>query len=157
MNNKCKPICRLCRNLVISTAVAFDAGTNTLNITIPDGTYYNGQKVCIVIAQTIPTTTTINALVNIITNGGTFPLTKCNCVQVTACEIRTRTRYSTCVSTNTVSGVFRLLGKVCCLGAETLDSLPVVSTPAVANVVADPVVAFSMPKVVAKKEAKTNE
>lgn len=123
--NNCKTSCRLCPNLVISTAVAFDATTNTLNITIPERAYNNCDKVCIVIAQTIPTTTTISALVNIVVGTSTFPLLKCNCIQATSCEIRTRTRYSTKVVTNTVSGAFRLLGRVWCNTPETLDTLPI--------------------------------
>ena len=125
MNNNCKTSCRLCPNLVISTAVAYDAGTNTLNITIPERAYNNCNKVCIVIAQTIPATTTIGALVNIVVGASTFPLLKCNCVQATACEIRTRTRYSTQVVTDTVSGAFRLLGKVSCVSPDVLDTLPI--------------------------------
>ena len=123
--SNCKNVCRLCRSLVISTAVAFDAGTNTLNITIPNNGYRNCEKVCIIVAQTIPVATTNNALVNIIVDGTTFPLKRCNCTQATACEIRTRTKYSTRVVTNTVSGVFRLLGRTypCC--PESLDTLPI--------------------------------
>lgn len=126
--SNCKNVCRLCRSLVISTAVAFDAGTNTLNITIPNNGYRNCEKVCIIVAQTIPATTTINALVNIIVDGTTFPLQRCDCTQATACEIRTRTKYSTRVVTNTVSGAFRLLGKTypCC--PESLDTLPIAAT-----------------------------
>jgi hypothetical protein len=125
MNNNCKTSCRLCPNLVISTAVAFDAATNTLNITIPERAYDNFDKVCIVIAQTIPATTTVGALVNIVIGASTFPLLKCNCVQATACEIRTRTRYSTQVVTDTVSGAFRLLGRVSCATPDVLDTLPI--------------------------------
>lgn len=112
--NHCTNVCKLCKNLVISTAVAFDTATNTLNITIPDRAYTNCEKVCIVVAQAIPTTTTVSALVNITVGASTFPLLKCNCAQATACEIRTRTRYATRVVTNTVSGAFKLLGKVYC-------------------------------------------
>lgn len=121
----CKPVCSLCRNLVISTAVAYDSTTNTLNITIPNRGYRNCEKVCIVVAQAIPATTTINALVYIFVEGSSFPLTKCDCSQVTACEMKTRTRYCTQVRTNTTSGVFRLLGNVCCTRPSDLDTLPV--------------------------------
>lgn len=124
----CQNVCKLCRNLVISTAVAYDSTTNTLNITIPDRGYRNCEKVCIVVAQSIPATTTINARVFIFVGASSFPLTKRNCAQVTACEIKTRTKYSTCVQTNTTSGVFRLLGNVCCTSPENLDVLPVTPT-----------------------------
>lgn len=124
----CTPVCKLCKNLVISTAVAFDSTANTLNITIPNNNYSKGDKVCIVVAQTIPTTTTISALVNIVVGTSSFPLQRVSGVQATACEIKTRTRYSTCVVTNTVSGAFRLLGKLNCQTPNSLDALPVTTT-----------------------------
>ena len=120
----CKNVCRLCPNLVLSTAVAYDAGTDTLNITLPDLGFRACDKVCIVIAQAIPTTTTRTALVNIVVGTGTFPLLKSDCSQATACEVNTRTKYSTRVVTNTTSGAFRLLGKIypCC--PDNLTVLP---------------------------------
>src|SRR5699024_12880197 len=86
----CKTVCKLCNNLVISTAVAFTGGN--LVITLPAGSYTNGCKYCIVIAQAIPDTTTINAPVVIQIGTGTeqYPLTKCNCAQVTACRSEER-------------------------------------------------------------------
>ncbi len=110
----CKPICRLCDRLVISNAVAF-TGAN-LVINLPAGSYQNREKYCIVIAQTIPATTTINAPVFITIGAGTelYPLTKPNCSQVTACSLRTRTRYSTCLVTTPTTATFRLLGYPCC-------------------------------------------
>lgn len=55
----CKPVCKLCNHLVLSQAVAFTGGN--LEINLPAGSYNNGEKYCIVIAQSIPDTTTINA------------------------------------------------------------------------------------------------
>ena len=121
----CKNVCRLCPNLVISESVAFDAATNTLNITIPDNGYRNCDKVCIVVAQTIPATTTINALVNIVVSGTSFPLVKFNCVQATACEIQTRTKYTTRVITTPTTGTFRLQGKIYCARPSNLLTLPI--------------------------------
>lgn len=126
----CKNNCRLCDRLVISTSVAFDAAANTLTITIPDGAYVNCEKYCLVVAQAIPETTTITALVEIATNGGTFPLVKCNCAQATACEIKTRTKYATRVQTNTTSGVFRLLSNPKCTPPSTLNALPTAAADA---------------------------
>lgn len=110
----CKNVCRLCDKLIISTAVGFTAPN--LVITIPEGSYYNGEKYCIVVAQTIPATTTINAPVVIQIGDGTelYPLTRKNCRQVTACGVRTRTKYSTRVVTSGTGGTFRLLGDCCC-------------------------------------------
>lgn len=111
----CNNVCKLCPNLVISEAVTFTAGTGLI-INIPEGSYRDGCKVCIVVAQTIPAETTITAPVFITIGAGTelYPLNKCDCTQATACSIRTRTKYSTRVETNAVSGVFKLLGKIPC-------------------------------------------
>lgn len=126
--SKCKNVCKLCPNLIISEAVAFDPTTNSLDITIADNGYRNCEKVCIVVAQTIPESTTINALVNIVVNGIRFPLQRCNCTQATACEIKTRTKYSTKVVTNNVSGAFRLLGPTYPSCPESLLALPTDTT-----------------------------
>lgn len=119
----CKPICRLCDRLVLSQSVTFTGGNLIINL--PAGAYNNNSKYCIVIAQAIPATTTINAPVFITIGTGTvqYPLTRRNCVQVTACGIRTRTKYSTCVSTTATGGSFRLLGQPCCSPNNTLTSI----------------------------------
>lgn len=119
----CKPVCKLCDRLVISQAVTFD-GTNLI-INLPAGSYSDGCKYCIVVAQAIPATTTINAPVVITIGTGTvlYPLTNRCCAQVTACAIRTRTRYSTCVSTSATGGSFKLLGKPCCSPNNALTSI----------------------------------
>ena len=120
----CKNVCRLCDNLIISTAVTFTAGTGLI-ITIPEGSYADGQKYCIVVAQAIPTTTTISAPVFIQIGAGTvlYPLDKCDCTQATACNIRTRTKYSTRVETTATGGIFKLLGKVCCAPNNNLTAI----------------------------------
>ncbi len=119
----CKNICRLCDKLIISTAVTFTAPN--LVITIPEGSYRNGEKYCIVVAQAIPDTTTINAPVVIQIGDGTvlYPLTKYNCAQATACSIRTRTKYSTRVFTTPTSGTFRLLGNPACAPNNNLTAI----------------------------------
>lgn len=157
--NNCQNICKICKNLIISTSVDFDPTTNSLDITIPDNGYRNCEKVCIVIAQTIPSSTTINALVNIVVGGVRFPLQRINCTQVNACAIRTRTKYSTKVYTSATSGTFRLLGDVNCYPQNNLASLPIpTTTVAVAN--ANIQVANTTPRVrntTAKKGVETNE
>ena len=126
----CKPSCKLCKNLVISqsvTVVTVD-GTDTLVIDLPTRAYNDNCKYCIVVAQTIPTTATINMPVAFSIGGDTtivYPFVRCNCVQVTACQIRTRTRYSTIVETNATSGVFKSLGGLACAcPINALQSLP---------------------------------
>ena len=130
----CKSNCKICRQLVISESVLFDPTTNSLDITLPTPSeengvrYLNGCKVCIVVAQAIPASTTINALVNIVIGGTRFPLVQCNCSQVTACQIKSRTRYATRVVTDTVSGSFRLLSNLCCTKPDNLRALPITPT-----------------------------
>ena len=119
----CKTVCKLCDKLVISQSVTFSDGN--LIIDLPAGSYNDGCKYCIVVAQSIPATTTINAPVVITIGTGTqqYPLLKCDCSQATACSIRTRTRYSTCVETTPTSGVFRLLGRTCCAPSNNLRGI----------------------------------
>lgn len=109
----CKNICKLCDKLILSTSVTYNAPN--LQISIPEGSYYNNEKYCIVIAQNIPAETPVDAPVTISIVNGTqvYPLTNCDCRPVTARAIRTRTKYSTIVKTDATSGIFRLLGKLC--------------------------------------------
>lgn len=119
----CPTVCKLCNRLIISTAVTFTAPN--LIITIPAGSYEDGEKYCIVVAQTIPTDTTITAPVFIQIGDGTelYPLDRCDCSQATACNIRTRTRYSTRVVTDANTGTFRLMGRTCCASNNDLRSI----------------------------------
>lgn len=130
----CKPSCKLCRNLVISqsvTLVTID-GTDTLVVDLPARTYGNGCKICVIISQTIPNVP-INTPVAFSIGGDTttvFPFVRCDCSQITVCAIRTRTRYSTRVSTNAIGGVFKSLGGLCQCPTNVLESLPVATTTA---------------------------
>ena len=126
----CKNVCKLCDKLVISSAVTFTNGNLVINL--PAGNYGDGCKYCIVVAQTIPETTTINAPVYITIGTGTtlYPLNKCNCAQATACAMRTRTKYSTIVHTTPTGGSFRLCGNLPCAPSNNLRSLPVTATAA---------------------------
>lgn len=133
----CKPSCKLCDKIRISQAVTVVTvdGTDTLVIDLPVGVYGDGCKYCIVIAQAIPDTATINMPVAFSIGGDTttvYPFVKCDCSQITACGIRTRTRYSTRVSTSATSGVFKSLGGTSCSPNNALLSLPIPVT-AVAN------------------------
>lgn len=115
--------CRLCDRLIISQAVTFTAPNLIINL--PAGAYQNCERYCIVVAQSIPDATTINAPVFITIGDGTelYPLNRCNGVQATASGIRTRTRYATRVATTATGGAFRLLGKICCYPTDNLTSI----------------------------------
>lgn len=119
----CKNTCALCDRLIISQAVTF--ADDTLTINLPAGTYMDGCKYCIVIAQAIPAATTINAAVVITIGDGTeeYPLVGCDCAQLTACSLRTRTRYATRVVTNATGGSFRLLGRAACAPNNNLTGI----------------------------------
>lgn len=114
---------KLCRHLVLSQTVTFADGV--LQINIPAGSYNNGERYCLVIAQAIPTETTIAAPVVITIGAGTeqYPLQNRCCAPVTACGIRTRMRYATIVATSPTGGVFKLLGSPACAPDYSLAAI----------------------------------
>lgn len=129
----CKPVCKLCDKIRISTAVNVVTGNVVINL--PAGSYNNCEKYCVIVAQNIPATAPIGANVFFTIGGGTvqYPLLDCNCRPVTACGIRTRTRYSVKVETTATSGVFRMLGRTCPCPTNNLTSINgTVSTDATA-------------------------
>ena len=118
---------------MISTSVSIVTidGTDTLVVDIPTGVYSNGCKVCLVIAQTIPTTATIGTPVAISIGGDTttvYPIVGRDCNQITACAIRTRRKYPLRISTTTTSAVFKSLGNLSCAPNTVLDTIPVPTT-----------------------------
>lgn len=125
----------VCNNntLIISDSITVvTIGTTpTLVIDIPEGTY--GNKCCyrLLLAQEIPDTATINMPVAISISGVTttvYPLTKCNCTQLTPCALRYRQVLSVLVLTTPTAGTFKVLNKLPCCPTNNLISLPV--TPA---------------------------
>lgn len=120
---ECRNVCRLCNRLIISDSVTFTDGNLIVNI--PAGSYRNGEIYCIIVAQTIPAETTINAPVFITIGTGTtqYPLTNRCCAQVTACSLRTRTKYSTVVATSATGGSFKLLGRPACAPNNNLTAI----------------------------------
>lgn len=118
MKNKC----RLCDRFIISEAVNFAAGVVTIDL--PAGSYADGCKYCIVIAQAIPATATIGSVVELSIGAGTetYPLVDRCGNPVTAGRIRTRTKYPVCVNTTATGGSFRLTRDLCCEG-DTLRAL----------------------------------
>lgn len=129
----CKNSCRLCDKLIISQSVSIVTvnDVDTVVIDLPERTYNDNCKYCIIIAQAIPTTATIGSPVAFSIGGDTttvYPFVKCDCSQITVCGIRTRTRYATVVSTNAIGGVFKSLGGISCYPINNLTSLPVPAT-----------------------------
>lgn len=126
----CTQTCKICDKLIISASVSIVTvdGTDTLIIDLPEGVYANATKYCVVIAQAIPTTATINMPVAFSIGGVTttvYPFINNNCTQVTAAGVRTRTKYPVVVCTNATSGVFRALNTIRCYPTDNLPSLPV--------------------------------
>lgn len=118
MNN-----CKLCDRFIISNSISYDSGVLTVNL--PSGSYRNGCNYCIVLAQSIPDTTIIGAPVVFTIGDGTttYPLVNRCCKPVTACGIRTRTKYPVRVETTATSGVFKMQGKPCCTPNNDLVAL----------------------------------
>lgn len=124
---ECIRDCRLCNRLVLSTAINYDATTNRVLVALPAGAYENNQKYCIVLAQTIPTTATINSQVyfTIGTSTTQYPLVDRCCTPVYATQIRTRKIYPVRVSTSVNAGVFKYVGNCLPSANRTIsNSLP---------------------------------
>ena len=122
----CPCIGKLCDKFILSQSVTF--ADDTLVINIPTGSYQDGAKYCIVVAQDIPTTTTIAAPAVITIGEGTtqYPLVKSDCTPVYACSLSSRTRYSTRVETEIGGGVFKMMGRIPCICAvNTPAALPI--------------------------------
>lgn len=119
----CKNVCRLCDKLRISTAVNIVDGNVVIDL--PAGSYNSCAKYCIIVAQAIPTTATIGANVFFTIGGGTvqYPLVNRCCRPVTACGIRTRTRYSVRVETTPTGGTFKMLGNTCPCPTNNLTAI----------------------------------
>lgn len=128
----CNNFPQICPRTIISDSVSIVTvdGVDTLLIDIPLATYMDGFKYGLVIAQAIPTAATIDMPVAVSIGGDTttvYPLTDCSCSQLTACSIRTRTRYPVMVSTTATSGVFKVLGYLRCSPNNDLASLPILA------------------------------
>ena len=125
--SECVQNCRLCDKFILSQAITFD-GTN-LTVNLPAGSYGNCQKYCIVLAQSIPEATTINAPVVFTIGDGTtlYPFLNCDCTPIFASQVRTRRIYPARVNTAVDTGVFKYVGK-CKLPSNattTIQALPI--------------------------------
>lgn len=129
----CNNSCNECPRKIFSdsvTVVAVD-GTDTLVIDVPQQSFTDCQRGCIVIIQNIPDTATINMPVAISIGGDTttvYPVVTCECSQVVACSLRTRRRYPFKVSTNATGGVFKILRNLSCAPNNNLVTIPVTTT-----------------------------
>lgn len=119
----CGYVQALCPRLVFSQSVTFD-GTSVV-VNLPAGSYQNGCQYCVVITQPIPAEATIGAPVVFTIGDGDveYPLTNRCCAQVTACGIRTRTKYTVMVSTSATGGTFRMLGQPHCSHSFALNAI----------------------------------
>ena len=129
----CKSVCQVCKKLVISQAINFT--DNTLIVDLPAGSYQDGCKYCIIFAQNIPQTATIGSNVVFTIGSGTvqYPLVNRCCRPVTACGIRTRTKYSVVVETTASGATFKMLGNPACSPSNNLTAIngtaPTTDTP----------------------------
>lgn len=122
--------CKICSRSVISQSITFD-GTS-LVVNLPANSYNNKQVYCIVLAQSIPDATTINAPVVFTIGTGTveYPFVNNDCTPILASQVRTRRVYKTKVNTGVNDGVFKYVGD-CCLPSNsttTVNSIPVEET-----------------------------
>ena len=119
--------CKLCSRSIISQSITFN-GTS-LVVNLPTDNYGNKQKYCIILAQSIPDETTINAPVVFTIGTGTvqYPFVNNDCTPILASQVRTRRVYRTKVNTGVNDGVFKYIGD-CCLPSNSttvVDSIPV--------------------------------
>ena len=130
---ECVQNCRLCNKFILSQSIVYNSTVNQLIVDLPAGAYSNCQKYCIVLAQSIPTDTTINAQV-VFTIGGDqtvgYPFLNQDCTPIYASQVRTRRVYPTRVNTAVNQGVFKYIGKNCLPSNATtiLNSIPVNTT-----------------------------
>lgn len=129
---ECVKNCKLCDKFILSQSITFSGGNLVVNL--PQNVYGNYQKYCIILAQSIPTTTTINAPVVFTIGTGTtqYPFVNCDCTPVLASQVRTRRVYPTRVNTAVNSGVFKYIGK-CPLPSRAIvaaGSIPTSTTTA---------------------------
>lgn len=130
----CNNSCNECPRKIFSSGVSIVTidDTDTLVIDVPQQSFRDCQRGCLVIIQNIPSTATIATPVAISIGGVTttvYPLVSCDCSQVTACALRTRKRYPFVVSTNINGGVFKILRNLSCSPNNNLATIPV-TTPA---------------------------
>lgn len=126
----CVRNCKLCSKLILSQSITFTA--DTLVVNLPANSYGNCKEYCIVLAQSLPAETTINAPVVFTIGDGTttYPFVNCDCTPILASQVRTRRLYKARVNTAVNAGVFKYIGD-CPLPSNSttlINSLPVEDT-----------------------------
>lgn len=116
--------CRMCNNLVPTTAVA--AGADFLTLTIADMTLTDKQKVCLMIVQAIPSAAG-NLPVQIAVNGQNIPLYNRCGNYVRADQLRTRRIYPLIVGTTPPH--FTACSNLCCT-SFVQPTITIPATPA---------------------------
>ena len=127
---ECVKNCQLCPKFITSNSIVYNATVNQLIVDLPASTYFNCEKKCIALTQTIPTDTTINAQVVFTINGDAtvgYPFLNKDCTPVLASQVRTRRLYPTRVNTAINSGVFKYIGNCTlpCKSDTVANSLPI--------------------------------
>lgn len=129
----CNSSCNECPRKVYSVSATVVAvnGVNTLVIDVPQQSFNNGQRGCLVITQNLPAEATILMPVAISIGGVTttvYNLVACDCSQVTAAMLRPRKRYPFKVSTGATTAVFKILKTLSCAPDNNLTTIPVVAS-----------------------------
>ena len=129
----CYNSCDECPRKIYSSGVSIVTvdGVDTLVIDIPQQTFVNKQKGCLIITQNIPEAATLYMPVAISIGGVTttvYNVVTCNCNQVTAPMLRTRRRYPFIVSANATTGVFKILKNLSCAANNAVATIPVATT-----------------------------
>ena len=123
----CNTSCNECCNKVFSSTLTIETvnGVDTLVVNIPEQTFRDGQRGCLVITQAIPATATIEMPVAITIGDGAdyYAVTTCSCSPVVVPMLRTRRRYPFKVATNTTTGVFKILKNLSCASVNNLTTI----------------------------------
>ena len=110
----CNCGCRCCPLLVKSTALTYNAETNVLSVSIPEATYQNHQRLCLVITQAIPAGVNANTTVNILVGTGQtgYPIYTRFLNDVYADSLMTRRVYPLLAATDTEAFVIVDVGRL---------------------------------------------
>ena len=115
---------RICKRLVASASVTV---TDTaLVVNLPDQTYSNCQKLCLLIAQDVPTTATrgLPVVITLGTNTTQYPIVRCGGVPLTQEYIANGNIYQLIVNTTSTSAIFKVVCDLHCANVN-LQTIPV--------------------------------